>query len=243
MNSIIKYIIITIIILIILIILIIKTIKNKTLINTLLNILNINIKVKGKHNLKDYKDKKIILMANHYSGVDYLILDHAINYNTNYSKKIHTIVKHNVFGDKNDDSFISNFLSLFKTDLYKFLNFLPYIRESKKSGSKIKEQMINILNNNNTVLIFPEGTGTKNGIPNNFKSGSFILCAENNIGIIPITLKLNKNVGGGQLDKVYIKDWFNLNAEVIIHKPIFSNDWVKLKEKVFNKIKKPFIIK
>jgi 1-acyl-sn-glycerol-3-phosphate acyltransferase len=241
MKCILKCIIIIIIILIILITTIINTISNKTLINTILNILNTNITVKGIKNLKHYKNKKIIIMSNHYVGIDYLMIVHTINYYTNYSKNIHTIVKHNVFGDKNDGLTISNILALFKKDLYKFLNFLPYVRDLKDSGDEIKNKILDVLKHNDTVLLFPEGTGNKNGIPIEFKSGSFRLCADNNIHILPITIKLNKNIGASRTEKIDLKDWFNIKAEVIIHKPIFDNDWNRLKEMVFDKIREPFL--
>jgi len=213
---------------------------NLNIINIILNILNIKIKVHGVNNLKYYNSKKMVIMANHYAGVDHPIIAHAISYHTNNSKKIYTIVKHNVFGDENDKSTISNFLGLFRKDLYKFFCFLPYVRDCKNSGNEIKNKMIDTLNNNDTILLFPEGTGNYNGIPTNFKSGSFIMCAENNISILPITLKLNKNIGESRKDKVTIKQWFNLEADIIIHKPMFDKDWTKLKKNVFDQIKKPF---
>lgn len=241
MSRILKYIIIFIIIIVILIIILIKTITNKSLVNTVLNILNTNITVRGTENLKHYNNKKMIIMSNHYVGVDYPIIAHTINYYTNYSKNIHTIVKHNIFGDENDGSTISNILGLFRKDLYKFLNFLPYVRESIDSGNEIKNKMLDVIKQNDTILLFPEGTGNKNGIPEEFKSGSFRLCAENNIYILPITIKLNKNIGASRNDKVDLKDWFNLKAEVIIHEPIFDDDWAQLKQRVFDKIREPLL--
>jgi 1-acyl-sn-glycerol-3-phosphate acyltransferase len=179
-------------------------------------------------------------MANHYTGIDYPIIYHAINYYTNYKKNIYTIVKHNLFGDEIDKSTISNLLGFFKNDLYKLLNFIPYIRDNKDSGNIIKQEMMKIINNNDTILLFPEGTGTKNGIPNNFKSGSFRFCSENNIKILPLTIIFNKNIGASRNDNINLNNWFNINAKIIIHEPIYDSNWLNLKNKVFNKIKEPF---
>jgi hypothetical protein len=58
---------------------------------------------------------------------------------------------------------------------------------------------------------------------------------------LPITLKFNKNIGISPTESISIKDWFDLNVQIIIHKPIYDKDWKILKNKVFDTIKEPLI--
>ena len=55
----------------------------KTLLNFYVNCLNLKIKVHGKQNLKNFDNDRIIIMSNHYNGVDYGVIKHTINYYTN----------------------------------------------------------------------------------------------------------------------------------------------------------------
>ena len=210
-----------------------------TMPNFFVNLFNMKIKVYGKYNLKKYNDLKIIIMSNHINATDYAIIVHTLNYFTNQHKKIYTIVKHDVFGNKEDNNKISNFFSMFKDDLYKKLDLIPYKRGDKKSGEEIKDNMLNLLENNNNILLFPEGECSRSGIPINFKPGSFRMCSENNIWILPISLKYKQNIGVNKADKINIKKWFNISTNVYIHKPVFDNNWEKLKDKVLNKIREP----
>lgn len=238
-----------IIIYIIFVINIIKFTHCTTFTNFFINFFNLKIKVIGKENLKKYKNLKLIIMSNHMNGIDYPIIVHTINYytninnNKNTNKKIYTIVKHDLLGSKDDNNIVSNFLSLFKNNIYNKLNFLSYERGNKNSGEKIKKQILKTINNGHNILLFPEGECSRSGIPNNFKSGSFKLCSENNIWILPITLKFDKNIGVNRNDSVDINKWFNVTATIYIHKPIFHKNWEKLKDDVFHKIKEPIKIK
>lgn len=209
--------------------------------NFFLNVFNIKIKVHGKDNLKNYDNYKFIIMSNHVNATDYAIIVHTLNYYTNQQKKIYTIVKHDVLGSKSDRNKISDILCLFKNTLYNKLNFIPYKRGDKNSGEETKNKMLNAINNDNNVLVFPEGECTKSGIPVDFKPGSFKLCSENNIWILPISLKYNQNIGVHRDDKIDINKWFNISVNIYIHKPIFNNEWEKLKNNVLNIIKNPLI--
>lgn len=211
----------------------------KSFINFALNYFNVSVKVKGIENLKKYKNTKLLIMSNHHSGLDYGVISFAINHYTDDNKRIYTIVKHNIFGDKVDNNMVSNFLGLFKDRLYNFFNFLPYVRDDKDSGDEIKKMMLDVVNKNNTVLLFPEGESTREGIPKSFKPGSFRLCAENNIQILPITLKFNKIIGSNRKDPVNLNDWNDAIATVIIHEPVFDKNWEILRDKVFDIIRKP----
>lgn len=226
--------------LVLMIIMIFKKSNVDSIVNFSLNFFNIKIKLHGKHNLNYYNNLDIIIMANHLNGIDYGVIYHSIKYYT--KKKIFTVVKHNVLGDSNDKSIVSNFLGLFKEQTYSKMNFLPYIRNNKNSGDIIKNKIIKIIKKDkHSVMLFPEGKPTRQGIPKELKSGSFRLCAENNIHILPVTIKFNKNIGINTEDPVVLSDWFDLVADVYIHKPIFNKNWKTLQDIVLYKLKKPLI--
>lgn len=224
--------------LVLMIIMIFKKSSTDSIVNFSLNFFNIKIKIHGKSNLKNYDNLDIIIMANHLNGIDYSVVYHSIKYYT--KKNIYTVVKHNVLGDTNDKSVVSNFLGLFKDQTYSKMKFLPYIRNNNKSGENIKNQIIKIIKKDKQkVMLFPEGKPTRKGIPSELKSGSFRLCADNNIYILPVTIKFNKNIGIDTADPVILSDWFNLEADVYIHKPVFNKNWHQLQNIVLDKIKKP----
>ncbi len=75
-----------------------------------LNVFNTDIK-KGINNLKNYNNKRIIIISNHLNGYDTAPIVYALTYYTK-NKKIYIVAKHNSFGDENDNNIISNSLSL-----------------------------------------------------------------------------------------------------------------------------------
>ena len=231
-----------IIIIVLFVIILITQITPTTVIKFILKHFKTNIKVCGKKNLKDYNDLKLVIMSNHHSALDQGIVTYAINSNIESDKKLYTVVKHNLLGDKNDKNGVSSFLGKFKEPIYKFFNFIPYIRGNKKSGDNIKKMMMRLVKKEkHSILLFPEGETQRIPIPKEFKPGSFKLCAENNIGVLPVSLKFNKRVGGNKGDKVKISRWYNANVIVYIHEPIFDNNWEGLRDKVFNKIREPLL--
>lgn len=237
MLTIIKSIILIIIIFVLLLYFIIKTINPFEVNNLLLNYFNIKIKIKGSQNIKNYNKYPIIIMANHINGIDYSIIYKTIH-ELNKDKTIYAVTKHNVFGDKNDDNILSNILALFKDDLYKFLNFILYERGNKKSGEITKKRMLKVLSNNNSVILFPEGETNKSKILKQFKPGSFKLCSDNNIHILPITLEYNKNIGVDRTEPINIQKWHNIIATVHIHPIIYDKNPDVLLNKVYNSINK-----
>jgi 1-acyl-sn-glycerol-3-phosphate acyltransferase len=101
--------------------------------------------------------------------------------------------------------------------------------------------MLEKISNNHSVLIFPEGETTRTGIPQNFRPGSFKLCADNNIYILPVTLKYDKNIGVNRTEPININNWHNTTATIIFHPLIYNKDADILMQQVFNKIREPFI--
>ena len=95
------------------IIITIKRTNCNSFINCALNLFNTNIKVKGIKNLKNFNNKRIIIMSNHINGYDYAPIVYALTHYTKNKKKIFSIAKHNVFGDETDKNIVSNYYNLF----------------------------------------------------------------------------------------------------------------------------------
>ena len=242
MKEIIKIVIIIIAIVVILVLFMyfyIKTLTPNEFVTGAVNYFNVTVKIKNKDNLnKINQTKKVIIMANHINGLDYGVLYNIIQSN----KKIYAVAKHNAFGDKTDANIISNILGLFKNNTYKFFKLIPYVRGNKDSGNEVKQNMLEVINNGDTVLLFPEGETTRSGIPVSFKPGSFKLCAENNISILPITIKYDKKIGVNRTDPIDINKWYNVIATAIVHPMIANTDPDQLQEQVFQTIRKPLLI-
>lgn len=88
-----------------------------------------------------------------------------------------------------------------------------------RSNSRVALESLNNakrkLVNGTSVVIFPEGTRSKTGIPGNFKKGAFKLALELGLPILPISIIGTKNIlPTGTIDLRPGK------ARMIIHKPI-----------------------
>lgn len=225
------------------IIITIKRTNCNSFINCALNLFNTNIKVSGIKNLKNFNNKRIVIMSNHINGFDIAPIIYTLTYYTKNKKKIYVIAKHNVFGDTTDKNFVSNSLYLIKDQMFDLLNLIPYKRNNKNSGEIVKNIMLEKIDGGDTILLFPEGTTSRLGIPIQFKPGSFKLCAENKIEILPLTLEFNKNIGIDTKDPVKLEKWFNLTSIIHIHKPIYDENWEILMDKVYNVIREPLIKK
>jgi len=240
MNIILKTTVILLIVIIILRI-IIYLISLENVITIAVNLFNMKINVKNSKYLKNFNKENYIIMANHYNASDYVAIIHAIKTIINTDKQIFAVAKYNAFNDKTDDNIISDIFGLFNNKMFNFFNLISYIRNNRESGEKVKQNILKIIKNNH-ILIFPDGEAIKTGKPTSFKSGSFRLCADNNIPILPITLIYKQNIGVARNEKIELSKLFNLDVDIIIHKPVKSNNWNYLKNYVFNKINEPFTL-
>lgn len=223
------------------IIITIKRTNCNSFVNFVLNFFNTNIKVRGLKNLKNFNNKRIIIMSNHLNGIDYGVIVYTLAHYTKNKKKIFAIAKHNVLGDPTDKNIVSNSLTLIKDQMFNLLNIIPYERDNKKSGDKVKKIMLDKIEDGDTVLLFPEGKPSRTGIPTEFKPGSFRMSVDNDISILPITLEFDKKIGLDTKDPVKLEKWFDLKTTIHIHEPIYDNNWKVLMDKVFNKIREPLI--
>ena len=192
-------------------------------------IFNINITLKSKI---PKLTKPHIIMVNHYNITDSIIIKKILGLH------LYTICKSDLVTSENTVLPILNYLE--KT-FFDTLSIITYVRNNKKSGSDVKEKILDKINEGEHILIFPEGTCHKDGIPKSFKNGIFYLCHENNIPILPLTLKFDKDIGLEREDTFNIYDVFDTNVEVYIHNvESDSKSMEELKNKTFNKIISPF---
>jgi 1-acyl-sn-glycerol-3-phosphate acyltransferase len=244
--SIIKQIILLIVIIIISNILILiysikKGLKDFTLYVN--NLINMKIKTINTKNINNFTKDRLIIMSNHMNGTDYIPIAQIFN-NFNKNKKIYTIVTSTLVSDKVNKNILTNTINLFSESFLKFCNFISYTKKDINSGQEVRKKIIEEINNNNTILLFPEGKVTKKGIPNSFKPGSFELCKENSISILPISIKYNKKIGVNDGDNANFLEWFNLEPTLYIHDIINPDEYTNVNElmqKTLDVIRKPLI--
>ncbi len=225
--------IILIIIFLILIIMIYVQNDHKNLIKLFHNFFNIRIKVKGQKHLEYMKNNKVILMSNHQEFLDYMIIHSILDF-SKIKKETFTVTKHNAFGDPTDKNGISHVLALFKQSLYNYFKFIPHERGNRVCGMNTQNKMLELLENDKGVILFPEGTVSYMGVSKEFKPGSFKMCAENNISVIPITIYYDKRISNDE--KYVVSNVFNLKVTVHIHKPISNSNWEELRTQTYKKI-------
>jgi 1-acyl-sn-glycerol-3-phosphate acyltransferase len=105
----------------------------------------------------------------------------------------------------------------------------------------VKNKIVETLNNGDTVLIFPEGTTTRDGKPKQFRKGIFELCVTENIKVIPVTIKYNRDIGMDTEHPLKFSDWYDIKANVYVHDEIYDSDSEIFMKKVFDKISEPYV--
>jgi len=207
---------------------------NSLFFNKIFIIMNelVNIKI-NIHGDKDIlKQKGRVIISNHQNACDFIVIYNMCN-------NIHTIVKNDLITGECSESILLKILSHFQRIIFKSFSFIPYKRGDKSSGNDIKDNITQLIKKKKNVLIFPEGTCTKNGHPKSFKSGLFRTCAEHNIPIIPLTLIYKRNIGLDVDDTVDLITQMNNEVEVYIHNEIQNSNWETLKTEAYNIICKP----
>jgi 1-acyl-sn-glycerol-3-phosphate acyltransferase len=143
---------------------------------TLLSKLNISIKVLNKENIPN--DGKYLLISNHRSIIDPLIIEIALK-----------------------DSLIHGFW-VSKKELYNSLFFGTFTRNSDSilldreasNMSSFFKDTKEVVNNGQSIFIFPEGTRNKENTPlSTFKDGARLIALKNRLPLLPVFIKTNAN--------------------------------------------------
>jgi 1-acyl-sn-glycerol-3-phosphate acyltransferase len=143
---------------------------------TLLSKLNISIEVLNKENIPN--DGQYLLVSNHRSIIDPLIIEIALK-----DSPIHG------FWVSKKELYNSFFFGTFTRNADSILldreasNMTPFFKESKE-----------VVENGNSIFIFPEGTRNKQNTPlSNFKDGARLIALKNRLPILPVFIKTNAN--------------------------------------------------
>ena len=143
---------------------------------TILSSLNISVEVEGAEKL--IKDKQYLIVSNHRSIIDPLIVEMAVK-----NMGIHGlwIAKKELYN--------SFFFGMFTRNAGTIL----LDRESKQMGGFFKEIKSRVAEGY-TICVFPEGSRNKTDATlSGFKEGSQIMAMKNRLPILPVFIKNNAN--------------------------------------------------
>lgn len=132
--------------------------------------------IKVKSIKKSHKSKHpVIYVANHQSHLDAPAIALSLNYSD--QKKIAVAAA--------DDYFFKSWKQYLL--ITSILNIFPFYRRGlyKRNFDSIK----NLINDGFSILIFPEGTRTRNGEMNTFKKGVGHIVKEMNIPVVPVKIE------------------------------------------------------
>ncbi len=161
-----------------------------------IKILKIKITVNGKELLN--KNSNYVYISNHLSLIDIPVLTFGLNDNFRiiYKKELEKI-------------------PLFGLGM-KYSPFIPVSREGGAEAKKTLSSAIEAMKENKSILVFAEGTRSKDGTLGEFKRGAFLLAEKAEKQVVPVTIK------GTNL--VLPKGKFNykkgVNVEIIISAPM-----------------------
>ncbi len=163
---------------------------------------NIPITVIGKENL--LKDQPIVIMSNHQSNLDILVLLDALDVHMSFISKIE----------------LSKIP--FLTYIMNQLHCVFLDRSDLRQSASCIVDAIKTIQKGCPMAVFPEGTRSKDGVVAEFKSGAFKLATKPKVPIQPITI--TGILGIYENDSKYIKP---NPITVTIHKPIYTDKLTK----------------
>ena len=138
--------------------------------------LNISISIKGKEKISN--NGPYLLVSNHCSVIDPLVIEHILKETTIFG---HWIAKKELYN--------SFFFGLFVRNTGAIL-----IDRSAKQMTGLFAEIKNNVSNGESIFVFPEGTRNKgDGVIGSFKKGSDIIARKSKLDILPIYIKTNTN--------------------------------------------------
>ena len=159
----------------------VKTAKEKKALRleysqTLLSKLNISIKILNKENIPN--DGKYLLISNHRSIIDPLIIEIALK-----DSPIHGywVSKKELYNSLFFGSFTRNADSILLD------------REAANMSSFFKDTK-DVVTKGDSIFIFPEGTRNKENTPlSSFKDGARLIALKNRLPLLPVFIRTNAN--------------------------------------------------
>ena len=174
---------------------------------------NIRVIVKGLSNLKP--GRSYIYMANHMSNFDIPVLQAYLPVQFRWLAKAE-LYKIPIFGYA-----------------MKRAGYISIDRSDRKSAIESLNKAAKIIRDGVSVIIFPEGTRSRNNNVQPFKKGGFFLAVDSGVPIIPVIIH-----GTGRImpkNQISIKPG---NVTLEISKPIESSDYTrKTKNNLIEKVR------
>ncbi len=164
---------------------------------TLLDIANIDIDIKGTENIP--QETGVVIVSNHNSNIDPLIQFVALK-----QFSLRYMAKKELYK-----------IPIFRTIL-KSMNMVRVDRQAGAAGvAELRGRLKTLFDNGHSLVVFPEGTRSRTGVVAPFKKGPFVTANSGNAAVLPVTL-----VGSDQCWKP--GDWLIRSGRVtmVIHSPI-----------------------
>ncbi len=141
---------------------------------TLMKLGGIKLKISGRHNLP--KDETVVYMANHQSDLDWPIIFMAVP-------------GHYLFVAKKE---------LFEVPVFgtymKLQNYIPIERSKVRKSMRTYDKVASLIKKGNSIVIYPEGTRSRNKELQKFKTFSFSFLQNARVRIVPIAIDGSINV-------------------------------------------------
>jgi len=199
-----------------------------------------NTKITVRGNKEVFGKNQLLIMTNHYSGLDSCIISSLFQ---NHTYPLYNVIEANLGGASYGNVLLQCIYSL-KSSFVSSFYLIPYKRDDKADGALVKNKIVQTLENGNNLLIFPEGKTSKNGVPHEFKNGIFHLAVDNALQILPITLKYKNVIDVTGTGILKFKEWLDNDVDIYIHdivQPRKEEGFLSLKERVFNVINRPLL--
>jgi 1-acyl-sn-glycerol-3-phosphate acyltransferase len=148
-----------------------------------------------------------ILMSNHQSGFDILSLIAAI------PRRTYWIAKKELFD-----------IPIFGSSMRRG-GYIPLDRSDGRKALKSMENAAAIIRQGSSVIMFPEGTRSRDGQLLPFKRGGFMLAVRAGVPVIPVTINGSGRVNPGGQIRLY-----SGKIGVTIHPPLTIPDGMKKSE-------------
>ena len=183
-----------------------------------------SLEIKGRENLNIIQNEKtpVIFAANHTSMLDTFAVYRALPFS----------IRLNTFAAAAKDFFFKNYITAF----FARLTFNAFAFSRKENIKQSLTDFGEIINRNSNVLIYPEGTRSREGKLGEFKAGTGLMALNTDVPIIPIKIEgLHEIMPVGKLFPRLGK-----KAKLIIGKPIKISRMmspIEITDKVYKAIK------
>ena len=155
--------------------------------------------IQGRENIR--KDKVYVIIANHQSLLDILVLLAKLPVHFKFLAK--------------QELFSIPFIGWHM----KYAGYIPIVRSSKESGKMAVDRAKELLKEGVSVLFFPEGTRSQDGTIKEFKVGAFKLARELKAEILPVVI----DGTGDVMPKDTLRMMRSSNFHLHVEKPVSTD--------------------